>query len=92
MCASNCKDLFSVSSQSVPHNGVNSRGVNQLLQMNGTHISYFRKLRYVDVISDIFLDFLVATALTEEATKNAMFISYACIGIAYIIVYAWCSN
>ena len=60
--------------------------------MNGTHISDFRKLKYVHVTNDTFSGFLVATALTGKTTKNATFIFYACIVIAYIIVYAWCSN
>jgi hypothetical protein len=42
----------------------------QQLQIDGTHISDFAKLKYVHVTIDTFLGFLVATALTGEATKN----------------------
>ena len=57
-----------------------------------THISDFRKLKYVHVNNDTFSGFLVASALTGKATKNATFIFYACTDIAYIIVYPWCSS
>ena len=40
--------------------------------MDVTHISDFGKLKYVHVTVDTFLDFLVATALTGEATKNVI--------------------
>ena len=58
----------------VPHNGVNPRGLipNQLWQMDVTHISDFGKLKYVHVTIDTFSGFLVATALTGEATKNVI--------------------
>ena len=58
----------------VPHNGVNIRVLppNQLLQMNGTNISDFEKLKFVHVTIDTFSGFLVATALTGEATKNVV--------------------
>jgi hypothetical protein len=35
-----------------------------------THISDFRKIKYAHVTIDTFSGFLVATALTREATKN----------------------
>jgi hypothetical protein len=38
--------------------------------MDVTHISYFRKSKYVHVAIDTVSGFLVATALTGEATKN----------------------
>ena len=58
----------------VPHIGVNSRGLilNQLLQMD-THISDFRKIKYAHVAIYTFSGFLVATALTREATKNVVY-------------------
>ena len=58
----------------VPHNGINPRGLipNQLWQMDVTHISDFGKLKYVHVTIDNFSGFLVATALTGEATKNVI--------------------
>jgi hypothetical protein len=40
------------------------------------HISDFRKVKYAHVTTDTFSGFLVANALTEEATKN---IVIACI-------------
>ena len=40
--------------------------------MDGTHISDFGKLKYVHVTIDTFSGFLVATALTGEATKNGV--------------------
>ena len=45
--------------------------------MDVTHISDFGKLKYVHVTIDTFSGFLVATALTGEATKNVV--------IAYIV-------
>ena len=71
---SNCKDLSQCPQfLPVPHNGVNSQGLilNQLLQMD-THISDFRKIKYAHVTIDTFSGFLVATALTREATKNVI--------------------
>ena len=74
MCTSNCKKTCPQCPQSVPHNGVNPGGLitNQLLQVDGTHISDFRKVKYVHVTIDIFSGFLVTTALTREATKNVI--------------------
>jgi hypothetical protein len=40
--------------------------------MDITHISDFEKLKYVHVTIDTFLGFIVATALTGEATKNVI--------------------
>ena len=37
-----------------------------------THISDFRKIKYAHVTIDTFSGFLVATALTGEATKNVI--------------------
>jgi hypothetical protein len=37
-----------------------------------THISDFRKVKYVHVTTDTFPGFLVATALTGETTKNVI--------------------
>jgi hypothetical protein len=37
-----------------------------------THISHFRKIKYVHVTIDTFSGFLVAAAFTEEATKNVI--------------------
>ena len=37
-----------------------------------THISDFRKIKYAHVTIDTFSGFLVATALTREATKNVI--------------------
>ena len=58
----------------VPHNGVNSQGLiaNQLLQMDVTHVSDFRKLKYAHVTINTFSGFLVATVLTGEANKNVI--------------------
>ena len=42
----------------------------QQLQIDGTHISDFAKLKYVHVTIDTFSGFLVAAAFTEEATKK----------------------
>ena len=39
---------------------------------NGCYISDFGKLQYVHVTIDTFSGFLVATALTGEATKNVI--------------------
>jgi hypothetical protein len=56
----------------VPHNGVNSGKFipNQLWQMDVTHISNFRKLKYEHVTIDTFSCSLVETALRGEATKK----------------------
>ena len=40
--------------------------------MDVTHISDFGKIKYVHVTIDTFSGFLVATALTGEATKNVI--------------------
>ena len=45
--------------------------LNQLLQ-TVTHIYDLRKIKYVHVTIDTFSGFLVATALTGEATKNVI--------------------
>ena len=37
-----------------------------------THISDFRKIKYAHVTPDTFSGFLVATALTREATKTVI--------------------
>ena len=52
------------------HNGVNPQGFipNQLWQMDVTHISDFRKLKYAHVTTDTFSGFLVATSLTGQAS------------------------
>ena len=72
---SNCKDS-SQCPQFLPvqYNGVNPRGLitNQLLQTDVTQISDFGKVKYVHVTIDTFSGFLVATALTGEATKNVI--------------------
>ena len=60
-----------MSSISIPNNIVNPRGrliPNQYLQMDGTHISDFGKLKYVHVTIDTFSDFLFAAALIRNAT------------------------
>ena len=50
--------------------------------MDVTHISDFEKLKYVHVTIDTFSGFLVATALTEESTKNV--ISYClCVYVCF---------
>ena len=48
--------------------------------MDVTHISVFGSLKYIHVTTDTFSGFLVATALTGEATKSVishMLIFYA---------------
>ena len=65
----------------VTHNDVNSRGINHLLQINGAHISDFRKLKYVHVTFGTFSGFLVATALTGEATKYIISHCLCCFSI-----------
>ena len=69
----------------VPHNGVNPPGLTlyQLWQMDGTLNPDFRKVKYAHVTIDIFLGFLVATALTGEATKNVII---ACIVFLCLVV------
>ena len=52
-----------------------------------THISDFRKIKYAHVTIDTFSGFLVATALTGEATKNV--ISHF---LCQFFFYAWCSK
>ena len=58
----------------VPHNGLNPQELitNQLLQMDDTHIPSFRKAQCAYVTIDNFSGFLVATALTGEATTNVI--------------------
>ena len=49
--------------------------------MDVTHISDFGKIKYVHVTIDTFSGFLVATALTGEATKNIVSHCFSMLGV-----------
>jgi hypothetical protein len=64
--------------------GLSGLLLNQLLQID-TYFSDFRQIKYKHVNTDTFSGFLVATALTGEATKNV-------ISHCMHYFYAWCSK
>ena len=57
-----------------PHVGINPRGLIplKLRQMDVTHVSEFKKLKYVHVTVDTYSHFTFATARTGEATKDVL--------------------
>ena len=62
----------------VPHNGVSPGGLTpiQLWQIDVYHIFDFGKLKYIHVAINSFSGFLVAPALTVEASKKCLLIAY----------------
>lgn len=63
-----------VTSQPVPHLGVNPRGLlpNQLWQMDVTHFPKFGKLKYLHVSIDTYSGFVFASPHTGEAAKDVI--------------------